>query len=194
MIHHSIALVVSLLALSAVVVAPGSALADSDKGASAVEDPSPVPVVLPGAYAFATAEGQANGAVFMKIYSTEADTLVGARSPAAKTVELHEHTMEGDVMGMRKVDRIALPAYGTTTFHPMGYHVMLIGLNAPLVAGGEVPVTLSFEANGDVDVVAKIVPPGTTPESQDAQPAPMMHDMDHMEHMDHSGHDMDHGK
>lgn len=137
---------------------------------------SEAPIMINDAYSFATAEGQTTGAAFMLITNaTGDDRIVSAQSPVAGTVELHEHVMDGDVMGMRKVDSISVPGGQTIKLQPMGYHLMLIDLKAPLVVGEEVPVTLTFEANGSFDVVAKVVPPGTALESHD---------------MDHSGHDM----
>lgn len=180
MIRFSALLATSLLATLVFFGQSAVARADAGEGASSVEVPPPVPSVLPGAYAFATAEGQANGAVFMKIYSTSKDRLVGAKSPLAKTVELHTHVMEGDVMSMRRVDSIDLPNYGTTILQPGGDHIMLIGLTSPLVAGQTVPLTLIFEEHGTVEVLANIVPPGTVPEGENP-PA-----------MDHSGHKESH--
>ena len=72
--------------------------------------------------------------------------LVRALSPAAAAVELHEHTAQDGMMMMRPVQGpIPMPAEGPLVFQPGGYHVMLIGLRAPLSVGDTVPVSLLFD-------------------------------------------------
>ena len=53
--------------------------------------------------------------------------------------------MEGDVMRMRAVQRIALPAGRKVELKPGGYHVMLVDLKQPLAKGDKVPLTLRVE-------------------------------------------------
>jgi periplasmic copper chaperone A len=87
----------------------------------------------------------------------EADTLKSASSPDAAKVELHEHIHENGVMKMREVaGGIAIPAGGTVTFQPGGYHIMLMGLKRDLQEGKTLPLKLSFARAGDVDVQVKI--------------------------------------
>lgn len=145
---------------------------------------APAPVTVAGAYAFATADGQTTGAIFARVINTgDEDRLVSATSPAAKVIELHEHVMDGDVMGMRKVESIAVPT-GTLKLEPMGYHVMLIDLVTPLSVGQTIPVTLTFEKAGTLDLTASVVPPGQIPEAEKGAGTPH-------EGMDHSAHDKD---
>ena len=100
--------------------------------------------------------GQMTGA-FMEIKNKgAADKLVSASSDAAKVAELHASDTSNGVMTMRKVDSIDIPANGELTLKPGGYHVMLIGLNRPLVAGEKLPIKLKFEKAGEVTVDAKI--------------------------------------
>lgn len=88
---------------------------------------------------------KATGA-FMGLTATTATRLVGASSPAAAQVEVHEMTMENDVMKMRPVAGLDLPAGSTVALKPGGYHIMLMGLAKPLAEGTKVPMTLIFEA------------------------------------------------
>jgi len=88
---------------------------------------------------------KATGA-FMGLTAAKPMRLVGASSPAAPAVEVHEMSMENDVMKMRPVAGIDLPAGQMVALKPGGYHIMLMGLTAPLHAGASVPLTLSFEA------------------------------------------------
>ncbi|WP_270938211.1 copper chaperone PCu(A)C [Falsiroseomonas oryzae] len=96
----------------------------------------------------------ATGAGFMAIRNTgaEPDRLVAARTTAARVVELHTHIREGDVMRMRPVAAIELPAGREVRLQPGGLHLMLIGLAAPLRQGERVPLTLVFERAGEAQV------------------------------------------
>ena len=59
--------------------------------------------------------------------------LVGVSTPVAGAAEVHEMKMEGDVMRMRAVAKLDLPAGQTVELKPGGYHVMLMDLKQPLV-------------------------------------------------------------
>ncbi len=95
------------------------------------------------AWSRATAPGQDAAMVDLSITSEKAATLIGVSSPACKTSELHSMTHEGGVMKMREVKEISLPAGKRVGLGESGYHLMLIGLKAPLKAGDAVPLTLS---------------------------------------------------
>ena len=91
------------------------------------------------------------------------DTLLSAGSPAVDKVEIHTMTMDGGVMKMRPLpDGVAIPAGGTAKLAPGGYHLMLLGLKAPLVAGKLIPLTLNFAKAGPVKVQLKIEAAGAT--------------------------------
>jgi copper(I)-binding protein len=60
--------------------------------------------------------------------------------------------MEGNVMKMRQVKDIAIPANGAVELKPGGYHLMFLNLKGPFVAGETVPVKLKFAKAGDVEV------------------------------------------
>lgn len=98
----------------------------------------------------ARAGGQ--GAGFLTLRSAGADRLLSASSPAANRVELHTHLREGDVMRMRPVEAIDLPAGTAVTLQPGGFHLMFMGLKQPFEQGTQVPVTLVFERAGSVTV------------------------------------------
>ncbi|MBB5272412.1 copper chaperone PCu(A)C [Quisquiliibacterium transsilvanicum] len=90
------------------------------------------------------AQQKASGA-FMLLQSATAARLVSAASPVAGVVELHEMRMEGDVMRMRALTGLDLPAGSTVELKPGGYHVMLMDLKKPLQEGDMVPLTLTVE-------------------------------------------------
>lgn len=116
-------------------------------------------------------------AAYMALKSDQADRLIAASVPAdvAEKAELHETTTEGDsmdsgsmdgmdsgsmeemddqMMGMKQVQSIALPAGKEVRLEPGGYHVMLIGLKNPIAADDDYMITLTFEKAGKVEVEA----------------------------------------
>jgi len=86
------------------------------------------------------------------------DVLVAARSAKAKAVELHQTSMTADgVMQMRPVEGgLPIPVGGTLQLAPGGMHVMIMGLDEALAAGGEFALTLEFSKAGPVEVVLPV--------------------------------------
>lgn len=80
------------------------------------------------------------------------DRLIGVSSPRAGRAETHEMAMDGDMMTMRKVDAILVPAHGEARLSPGALHLMLFDITAPFVEGESVPVTLHFERAGEVSL------------------------------------------
>jgi copper(I)-binding protein len=109
-------------------------------------------------YARATPPGARTGGAFFVLVNSAAgaDRLVAASSPAARAVELHQMAMEGGVMKMRAIPAIEIPAGGRVELKPGGYHVMLVDLKQPLKAGDRIPMTLTFERAGTLDVVVPV--------------------------------------
>lgn len=106
-------------------------------------------------WARATAPTAPAGGGFVEIRNTgaTADRLVSVRSPVAETVQIHEMKMDGNVMRMRELDKgLEIPAGGTVTLAPGGFHLMMMGLKQPLKQGTTVPVTLVFEKAGSIDI------------------------------------------
>jgi copper(I)-binding protein len=87
------------------------------------------------------------GAAYMVIHNStdDADTLIGASSPAAAVVEIHETSMGDDgAMAMQMVGEIPLAPHADTVLEPGGYHIMLIDLVEPLLEGAEIELSLEF--------------------------------------------------
>jgi copper(I)-binding protein len=97
-----------------------------------------------GGWIRATAPGQDQAGADLSITSRQSATLIGASSPVCRTVQLHTMTMEGGMMRMREVKEIELPAGKRVNIRDSGYHLMMIGLKAPLKEGETVPLTLSI--------------------------------------------------
>ena len=99
------------------------------------------------------ARQQATGA-FMQLHSPTATRLVGVSTPLTPVAEVHEMALHGDVMRMRQVSTLDLPAGKTVALQPGGYHLMLMNLSAQVKEGQTVPLTLTFEdADGKRETV-----------------------------------------
>lgn len=127
-------------------------------GAAAAHDFKAGELRIDHPYATPTRPGMTTGAVYFRgIRNTgaAADRLVSATTPVAGRVEIHRMQMQGDVMQMRAVPAVDLPAGATVTMKlgtVDGHHLMLQELKAPLKDGDHFPVKLSFEKAGTHEV------------------------------------------
>lgn len=125
---------------------------------------TPTPVVS-AAWSRPTLQGD-TGVIYATIHSIGADALLGATSPLAMRVELHESMTEKtggmpgmgamDMTSMHPVARLPIPAGGTVRLAPGGYHLMLVGVRRDLTAGMHVPVVLRFAHAGTVRATATV--------------------------------------
>jgi copper(I)-binding protein len=102
-------------------------------------------VDVPGAWVRPTVEGQLGTGAFMTLRSREPLRLVGASSAVAGVVEIHEMALQNNVMRMRAIEALPLPAGQPVELKPGGYHVMLMDLKRTLRAGEQVAIELQFE-------------------------------------------------
>jgi periplasmic copper chaperone A len=136
-------------------------------------------IVVSDPWARASSAMASAGAAYMKIENTgsAADALIGASSPAATTVEVHETVVmaspvpsasdgmgtgspmpsasgmgDGGMMGMQPIARLEIPAGGSVELKPGSYHIMLIGLKQDLNAGDTIEITLTFEKAGELSL------------------------------------------
>ncbi len=87
------------------------------------------------------------------------DRLLAVSSPRAERVELHETTMDQDVMRMRPVNALVIPAGGEIALAPGGRHLMFYGVSPPFTLDEEIRVQLSFENAGVVEVTLPVRTP-----------------------------------
>jgi copper(I)-binding protein len=110
----------------------------------------------------ATVSAQKATGAFMQITSDQDARLVEAKSPVAGVVEVHEMIMEKDVMKMRAVKGLDLPAGKSVELKPGGYHVMLMDLKQQMKEGDSVPLTLVVEGKdkkrSTIEVKATVKP------------------------------------
>lgn len=107
------------------------------------------------------AAGNVTTAAFLKIKNSgdTDDRLLRIEFDLAEVVELHRSEIQNDVMTMRPVEGIDIPAGETIELKPGSYHIMLIGLQREIKPGEEYPLTLVFEIAGSVIVDAEVKAP-----------------------------------
>lgn len=122
-------------------------------------------VTVSQAWARATPAGAKVGAAYMTIMAAPgaADALTAVSTDKAGRSELHNHIMKGDVMEMRRVERIDVPAGGKAELKPSGYHLMLMELKEPLKAGETIKMKLKFEKAGAMEVAVPVIGIGAAP-------------------------------
>jgi len=137
--------------VSALLTAAFMTLSTLSLSASEITAPSNSSIEITNFYARATPPNAVNSALFATITnnSKQIRTLVSASSSAAAKVELHDVIHEGDVMKMRQVAQIEIPAEQTVMLKPGSLHIMLLNINKPFNDGESIEVTLTY-ANGDV--------------------------------------------
>jgi len=96
----------------------------------------------------ATVAGQQASGAFMTLTSSKDARLVAVETPVAGVSEIHEMALEDNVMRMRPIDGLALPAGTPVELRPGGYHLMLLELKGPLNTGENVGLTLTVEDAG----------------------------------------------
>jgi len=103
-------------------------------------------VIIRHPYVRATPPNTPTSALFLMLEnkSDKDRVLISASTPVAGRVELHTHIMDGDIMKMRQVETITVPAQGKITLKPGGLHIMLFQLKQNLREGETIDVTLNF--------------------------------------------------
>lgn len=140
-----------ILSLAAFALAPLCVLAqtpDARIGSIHVIDPA-APATLPG---------QRSGAIYLSIENEgkAADRLLSLTSTAG-SVAIHSMSMQGAIMKMHEMDNLPLPPAAKVVMKAHGnYHLMLTGLKKPLVAGDKIPLTMTFERAGKLEVQVQV--------------------------------------
>jgi copper(I)-binding protein len=129
---------------------------------SAVPTPLATPqaaLAVADAWAAATPKGAKVAAGFLTVgnASVEADRIVAAASPRAARIELHELAMVGTKAKMRPLkDGIPVPAVGSVELKQGGLHLMFMGVKEPFIEGQTIPVTLTFEKAGAIEIALTV--------------------------------------
>jgi copper(I)-binding protein len=122
------------------------------------------------AFARATPPGARSGGVFLTVENTGsvADRLIRVSSPVARTVELHDMTLDGGVMRMRAVSTVEIKPGDKLELKPGGYHAMLSGLKQPLKPGDRFLLTLTFQHAGAIELSVTVEAMSATPTHADS--------------------------
>lgn len=118
-------------------------------------------IEISGAWGRPSPLAEGNGAAYMLIENTGSadDKLISAASDVSEATEIHDMTMENDIMKMFKIDGIDIPAGGSVELKPGSKHIMFIGLHGKLEIGQIVTIDLEFEKLGKFSVKAEIREP-----------------------------------
>ncbi len=88
---------------------------------------------------------------------TESDRLLSGEAAFAERVEVHEMSMDSEVMKMRQLtDGLEIPAGGEVVLKPGGYHVMFFGIDSQFKDGESRKVTLTFQKAGSIELDFKV--------------------------------------
>ncbi|PKO47884.1 MAG: hypothetical protein CVU29_00435 [Betaproteobacteria bacterium HGW-Betaproteobacteria-22] len=101
-------------------------------------------VQIDDAWAGESHAGQAVGAAYMRFLSKQDIVLMQIESDVAKTVEIHNMSMENNIMKMRMLESLPIKAAKITKLAPGGLHLMLFDLKNPLLQGDAIQLTLTF--------------------------------------------------
>jgi periplasmic copper chaperone A len=183
---------ISSCALAALIILSSAPIAFAHKGV--LHDGCPTGqtyssglVTVSGAYARATPPGARAAGAYLTLTNTgnETDTLTGATSEAAHDIQIHQMSMNDGVMEMAQVEGgLSILPGSNVVLEPMGFHLMLMGMEQPFVEGQCIEMVLHFDKGGDMPIQLNI---GGF--AQDAPPdgtgaAPMGHDMHDMSSME----------
>jgi copper(I)-binding protein len=146
-------------------------------------------VTVTGAYLRATPPNAQSAGAYLTLSNSgsDADTLVSASSEAASDISIHSMSMVDGVMKMAPVEGgLAIPPGGSVSLEPMGYHLMLTGMEQPFVEGACVEMVLHFAKAGDLPIELNIggFAQDAPPDSSGTRPAPMAHEMSGMSSME----------
>jgi len=118
-------------------------------------------LVIEGPWLRATPKGARVAGGYMRIVNTgkEADRLVGGSLDQVGRVEIHEMSMENDIMRMRPLPNgLEIKPGETVELKPGGFHIMGIGLSGSFTEGETVKGTLTFEHAGSLSVEYRVGP------------------------------------
>ncbi len=125
-------------------------------------------IVIDHPYAIPSIPGSRTGAVYVRTLlnkGDQADRLISAQTGIATKVGIHRMQLDGDVMRMREIPSLDLPARASVSMRhgpSNGHHLMLEGLKAPLQDGERFDLTLKFEKAGERTVKVWVQTPRHT--------------------------------
>lgn len=115
-------------------------------------------LTVTSAWARATPPGVGMGVIYFHLEngSSKSDRLLKLSTTVAASAGVHRTEIVDDIARMREVAVLHVAPGEKVEFAPGGYHVMLMGLKKPLVAGKKFELELFFEVAGPRRVVVSI--------------------------------------
>ncbi|MFE3838566.1 copper chaperone PCu(A)C [Pseudogemmobacter sonorensis] len=151
-----------LLAPALFLAPPAFAHCEHDHGA-AHDAAAPTVVAgdleISGAFSRATLPNAPVGGGYFTVanHGATPDRLTAITAPVGREVQIHEMAHVDGTMTMRQLEGgLEIPAGGSVSLAPGGYHLMIMGLTTPLVEGERLEMLLHFEAAGAVTVPFEI--------------------------------------
>jgi hypothetical protein len=129
-------------------------------GPASIKPPVPQStLVIADAWALPSPRGTKVAAGFFTVANggSGMDRLVSASSARAARMEIHEITNEGGVTKMRPLAAgIEVPPGGSATLKEDGLHLMFLDVDTPFTEGETIPVMLTFETAGTIEVTMRV--------------------------------------
>jgi copper(I)-binding protein len=119
----------------------------------------------------------AAGYMTIKNTGTEPDRLLSASTPVADKIEIHEMTMDHDVMKMRPIrGGLEIAPGATVELKPNSSHLMIMNVRKPIEKGKPFAASLTFEKAGTVNVEFTVEDIGAQSPATETMPnMPHMH-------------------
>ena len=157
----------------------GTKEGSADLPAMAQNDIVDGPVFVSNAWIRPTVAEQKTTGAYLKMTPQFNGQLTGVRTELAGLAELHEMSMDGDVMRMRKLDKLDVKNGETIEFKPNGYHLMLMEIKTPITAGQLVELVLEFETEQGEKVEVPFQALALTSSPSDESVSTKMHEKHH---------------
>ena len=139
-------------------------------------------VTVSNAWARVSVKGQSASGVFMSLKAVNTTKLVSVSTSVAKVSQLHQMTMDNNVMKMKALPNgLELSAGNLVELKPGGYHIMLMDLQKVLEKDSKIDLQLTFEdesgKRSKMEVSVPVLMQAATSESSHD-----MHAKDHQHH------------
>jgi copper(I)-binding protein len=129
-------------------------------GPASIKPPLPQStLVIADAWALPSPRGTKVAAGFFTVANggSESDRLIGATSARAGRMEVHEIASDGGVVKMRQLSAgFEVPSGGSAMLKEDGVHLMFLDVDTPFTEGETIPVALSFEKAGTIEVTMRV--------------------------------------
>lgn len=133
--------------------------ADASSGAKSIKPPmAQSTLAIADAWAMATPRGLTVAAGYFTVANggAENDRLTGATTPRAARTEIREIFQEGGIAKTRAVASIEVPTGGSAVLSETGQHILFVDVDTPFTEGETIPVMLTFEKAGTIEVTMRV--------------------------------------